>query len=180
VADCVRAGALELLVGPNGGPQLTNFADDSVVLLFSSTTFGEVDTRGVDVGFGYFFDDSWRLDLNYSWFDFDIVEDVGGVRDLLLPNAPENKASLGLSYSRDRWDAYLRGRWVDSHRWYNSATFNGEVKSFTTVDLSGNYAFNEHWKVGANIANLFDEEHWEAFGADLLGRRALVHLAYSW
>jgi iron complex outermembrane receptor protein len=180
VADCVRAGALELLVGPNGGPALTNFDEDAIVLLFSSTTFGKVDTRGADLAFGYFFDDNWRLNLSYSWFEFDIVDDVGGVRDLLQPNAPENKAALTLSYDRTRWDAYLRGRWVEGFPWYNSATFTGFVESYTTVDLSGNYAFNNHWTVGANIANVFDEEHYQAFGADLLGRRALVHVTYSW
>jgi outer membrane receptor protein involved in Fe transport len=181
VADCVRAGALEMLLIPGvGGGQLTNLADESIVLLMSSTTFGEVGTRGVDLGFGYFFDDDWRLTFNYSWFDFDIVRDAPGLRDLLLPNAPEHKLSLGLSYARERWDAYLRGRWVDGFRWFNSATFNGDVEAFTTVDLSGNYALNRHWKVGVNIANLFDDEHWEAFGADLLRRRALIHLTYAW
>lgn len=33
---------------------------------------------------------------------------------------------------------------------------------------------------GADVANLLDNDHYEAFGGDLLGRRALGHLTYSW
>ncbi len=54
------------------------------------------------------------------------------------------------------------------------------VESFTTVDLSGNFDFNDHWKAGVHVANLFGDEHWEAFGADVLERRALAHLTFAW
>jgi hypothetical protein len=33
---------------------------------------------------------------------------------------------------------------------------------------------------GVDAANLLDRDHYEAFGGDLLGRRALGHLTYSW
>ena len=39
---------------------------------------------------------------------------------------------------------------------------------------------SEHWKAGTNISNLFDSVHYEAFGGDLLGRRALVYVAVDW
>lgn len=181
VADCVRARAESALITPDeGGALLTNREGESIVLFQSSTTFGKVDTRGVDVGFGYFFSDDLRLDFSYSWFDFGIAEDRGGQRDLLLPNAPENKASAGLTYTGDRWDASLRGRWVDSFFWFHASWFNGDVESYTTVDLSGNYRLNQHWTVGLHVANLFDDKHWEAWGADLLRRRALAHATFNW
>jgi outer membrane receptor protein involved in Fe transport len=58
--------------------------------------------------------------------------------------------------------------------------FQGDVESYTTVDLNANYRFTDHWKVGVNVANLLDDEHWESFGGDLLGRRALGHVEFSW
>jgi iron complex outermembrane receptor protein len=175
VADCVRAEAAAAL----GLSQLTNRDDESIVVALSLTTFGRVDTQGADVGFGYFFNDDWRLSFSYSWFDFDIQEGSPGLETVLLPNAPENKASLGLFYAKGRWDAGIRGRWVDDFRWANS-TYQGDVESFTTVDLTGNYAVNKNWRVGLNVANLFDEDHWEAFGGDLLGRRALANVTFAW
>jgi hypothetical protein len=30
------------------------------------------------------------------------------------------------------------------------------------------------------MSNLLNNEHWEAFGGDLLGRRALVHVLFMW
>jgi iron complex outermembrane receptor protein len=175
VADCVRAGAAEML----GLAQLTNKDAESIVLLLSLTNFGEVDTRGADVGFNYLFTEKLRLSATYSWFDFDIVEDVPGLEDLLLPNAPENKASIGLNYTTQRWNAFLRGRWVDEFPWIN-ATYGGVVESFTTADLNFNYRLNNNWQFGLNVANAFDEQHWEAFGGDLIGRRALADVTFYW
>jgi iron complex outermembrane receptor protein len=183
VADCVRAAAPLLPVGPGTlgglGWQLTNAQDESIVLGLSYTNIGEVDTRGAEVGLNHFFDDRWSMFATYTWLDFEVVDVVEGLEGVIALNAPENKASLGASYVAGRWDASLRGRWVDSFRWFNPMT-NGEVESFVTVDLTGNYMINESWKVGLNVANLFDEEHIEAWGADLVGRRALVNVTFAW
>jgi outer membrane receptor protein involved in Fe transport len=96
------------------------------------------------------------------------------------PNAPEWKASVGVSYSRDRWDASIRGRWVDDFIWVSSATYMGTVESYTTVDLYGNLAITDNWKVGLHVANALDDKHWEAWGSDLLRRRAMVYGTYMW
>jgi iron complex outermembrane receptor protein len=175
VADCVRGGAASQL----GLAQLTNKNAESIVLFLSNTNFGKVDTRGADVGFNYLFTDKLRLTATYSWFDFDVVEDVLGLEDLLLPNAPENKASVGLNYTTERWNAFLRGRWVDEFPWIN-ATYGGVVESFTTADLNFNYRLNENLQFGLDVANVFDEQHWEAFGGDLIGRRALADVTFFW
>jgi outer membrane receptor protein involved in Fe transport len=45
----------------------------------------------------------------------------------------------------------------------------GDVEAYTTADIRGNYYFTERIGVGVNVANLFDNEHWESFGGDLLG-----------
>ena len=34
--------------------------------------------------------------------------------------------------------------------------------------------------VGLNVANLFNNKHYEAFGGDILGVRALFHIVYGW
>jgi catecholate siderophore receptor len=183
VADCVRATAPTTPFGASTlgalGWQLTNFRNESIVLSLSNTTFGEVDTRGAEVGFQHFLTDRLNLFANYTWFDFEVVEGIPGLENVLEPNTPEHRASLGCSYASDRWNASLRGRWVDSFYWFNSTTA-GEVESYITADLNGNYTVNKHWRVGLNVANVFDEQHWEAWGSDLIGRRALLHLTFLW
>jgi hypothetical protein len=79
--------------------------------------------------------DAWRFSATYSWFDLE--EDVApAVAFVVQPNVPERKASLGVAYVTDRWDASLRGRWVDGSCWVNTATHMGDVEAYTTVNLS--------------------------------------------
>ncbi len=53
------------------------------------------------------------------------------------------------------------------------------MPSYEVVDLTANRELGR-FRVGIDVSNLLDEEHYEFFGADLIGRRALVHLAYAW
>jgi iron complex outermembrane receptor protein len=171
VADCVRA---------NAPPILTNNLDGAAILgAVSYTNFGQVDTQGVDLGLSYYFSDTWSAQASYSWFDYDIKDSVTGLDQLLVPNTPENKASLGVQYRDKKLDAGIAGRWVDEFRWV-VGPFQGDVESYTTVDLVANYRLSRSFSVGVNVSNLLDDEHWESFGGDLLGRRALGLVTYRW
>jgi outer membrane receptor protein involved in Fe transport len=170
VADAFRSAVAQVL-SPLG-MQLSNNPDGAAVVVAQTyTNFGDVDTQGVDVGLRYYFSDDWGLLFGYSWFDFEPGQ--------LLPNSPENKFQLGLTYSGSRLDATLRGRWVDEFRW-EDGLFKGNVMAYTTVDVNANYRFGKAWKAGVTVANLLDDSHYESFGGDLLGRRALGHLTFSW
>lgn len=159
---------------------LSNNLDGTPILAAASyTNFGKVKTQGIDLGLNYYFADDLQLALSYSWFDFSIEEKAPGLEDLLLPNSPSNKATAGLSYVKRRYDVGISARWVDSFRWV-VGPFQGEVESYTVVDLNGNVHLGDHWTLGVNVANAADHRHWEAFGGDVLGRRALAHVEYAW
>jgi iron complex outermembrane receptor protein len=161
-------------------PLLTHNLDGTqIIAAVSYTNFGEVDTQGIELGVNYYFDDHWNGTFNYSWFDFEIQQDNTGLERLLLPNSPENQVSPGLGWVGQSFDVGASLRSVDDFRWV-VGPFQGDVESYTTVDLNANYRFTDHWKVGVNVANLLDDEHWESFGGDLLGRRALGHVEFSW
>jgi len=156
-----------------------NFDGSNIIAAVSYTNFGKVDTQGVELGLNYYFVDDWTFSFAYSWFDFEIQDAPPGFEFLLLPNSPDKKFSLGLSYAHGPFDAGFNLRWVNDFRW-GVGPFQGDVLSYTTVDLTGNYAINDRFTVGANVSNLFNNEHWEAFGGDLLGRRALVYFMVNW
>jgi iron complex outermembrane receptor protein len=161
-------------------PVLSNNLDGSPIIVGASyTNVGQVDTQGVDVGLNYYIDDKWSLAASYSWFDFEIGSEFGAFGNILLPNSPENKLSLGFTYATDRWDLGVDGRWVDEFQWA-VGPFQGDVESYETFDLVGNYHLSDNWTVGVNVANLFDDEHWESFGGDILARRALGYVSYGW
>jgi iron complex outermembrane receptor protein len=162
-------------------PLLSNNLDGSNILAaLSYSNFGEVDTQGIDIGLNYYFLDPWKLAFSYSWFDFEPQEDVPpGFDPLLAPNSPEHSFLVGLAYLDQRWGVDVAVRWVDDFRW-SVGIFQGDVISYTTVDLNANYSIVENWTVGANISNLFDDEHYESFGGDIISRRALGYVTYDW
>lgn len=170
--------ALQGALGPTFFALSNNFDGDPIIVGASYTNFGQVDTQGVELGLNVFLNPQWRINTSYSWFDFDVKNQL--TQDPLEPNAPENAASFGLSYVTDKFDIGGSFRWSDEYRWVVGTLFRGDVPSFETVDLTANYRVNENWQIGVNVSNLFDDEHFEAFGGDLIGRRALGHVAFSW
>jgi len=176
------AGVPEALAAVIRGlvPLLSNNVDGSNILAAASyTNFGDVDTEGIDFGVNHYRSDGWTLNFNYSWFDFEIQDPLPGLERLLLPNSPPNKLAAGATYARDRFDVGGSFRWVDEFRWA-VGPFQGDVEAYYTIDVNGNYHIGDQWTVGATIANATDNQHWESWGGDVLGRRALAHVAFGW
>jgi outer membrane receptor for ferrienterochelin and colicins len=146
-------------------------------LVLSYANAGAVDTQGVDVAMNYYITGSWIADLSYSWFDFEVKEKQLG--DQLLPNAPENKMSAGLAYHGERFGASVKYRWVDDFAWA-AGVFVGFVPSYDVVDFGVNYRINDNLQVGLDVSNLLDEENYQAFGGDIVTRRALGSITFGW
>ena len=118
----------------------------------------------------------WTIQGSYTGFHSN-VSDVP--ENPLLPNTPVHQFSAGTAYAQGRFGGALRYRWVDSFPWL-SGIYVGQVPSYGVLDFNGSYKLTTHVTAGADLANLLDNDHYEAFGGDLLGRRALGHLTYSW
>ncbi len=150
---------------------------DPIFTALSYVNFGEVDTEGVEIGVNYYINRNWVLDLGYAYFDFEVQRQLA--QDPVLPNTAENKYNLGISYIGDRFNAALKYRSVEAFRWA-AGIFAGPVPSYDVVNLNANYQVTDHWQVGVDVSNLLDDVHYEIFGGDLLERRALAHISYSW
>lgn len=158
---------------------LSNNVDGAPIFALASyTNAGAVDTQGVDIGLNYYVTPEWQLDFSYSWFDFSTTEE-GVTPGDLESNAPENKLSAGVSYRGSKLSSSLRFRWVEEFNWA-AGSFQGPVPSYNVVNLSGDYAVSERFTIGVNVSNLLDDEHYESFGGDLIGRRALGYVRFNW
>ncbi|HVR42876.1 MAG TPA: TonB-dependent receptor [Thermoanaerobaculia bacterium] len=156
---------------------MTNLANGQPAVVFSYTNAGKVDTEGIELSFNFYLNENWILDANYSWFDFEVQEQLFG--DRLLPNAPENKYNLGVTYRTPAIDVALKYRWVEGFDWA-TGVFVGPIPTYNVMNLAANYRVTPDWRVGLNVSNLTDDRHYQAFGGDLLERRALGFVAYSW
>jgi outer membrane receptor protein involved in Fe transport len=180
VAQALRNAVENSVGGSTLGFRLAQDLDGNTVVIGRTyTNVGEVKTQGVDFGLQYFITPSMSLQASYSWFDFQIDDVDEKVRNILLPNSPEHKGSLAFAMTKKRWAFSISGRWVQGFRW-SAGVYEGEIPDYSTVDLSASYAFNDHFRLGLNVANLRDSVHFEAFGGDLLERRALLNLTAQW
>lgn len=146
-------------------------------LVLSYTNAGAVDSQGAELAMNYYVTNTWLVDFNYSHFDFDVKSKQLG--DVLLPNAPANKFNLGVAYRSPKFDAKVTYRWVEEFDWA-AGIFVGTVPQYDVVNLSGNYKFSDRFGFGVDISNLLDEKHYEAFGGDILSRRALGFVTVNW
>lgn len=157
-------------------PGLTTI-NGAPALVVSYANAGEVETRGAEFAVNYYVTNNWLWDFNYAWFDFDVKSFQQG--DRLEPNAPEHKFNTGLSWRGSRFDARIGYRWVDEFRWA-AGLFVGKVEKYHVVNLGGNFRVSDMFAVGVDVQNATDNEHFEAFGGDLLSRRALGTVTVTW
>lgn len=146
------------------------------VPLLSFGSFGQVDTRGAEVNVDASVR-SLRLGAGVSWFDYDIASQAA--ENPLSPNRPEWQTALSVGWVADRFDVNADWRWSDGFD-YRSGIFVGPVPSYSVIDLGANYCIDQRWSLGLSVANALDHEHYEAFGGDLLGRRALLFATVTW
>lgn len=121
----------------------------------------------------------------------------------------DNNASFGIEYDNLKgFSTRLNGRYI-GHRYENNymyaadysnwpnvtrapINFKGEDVRSTIIgedilrhpvyyvfDFSANYAFNEHYNVGVNVANLFDENYSEKDGFNMPGRSIMAKFTYK-
>ena len=176
-AAAVVTATLETVLPPNVFAALSNDATGRpVIALLSFGNFGSAKTAGIELGATYLLPKGWTIESSYTGFHSN-VSDVP--ENPLSPNTPVHQFRAGTAYAQARFSGALRYRWVDSFQWL-SGIYVGQVPSYGVVDLNGSYRLTKQITAGADVANLFDNDHYEAFGGDILGRRALGHLTYSW
>lgn len=99
--------------------------------------FGHVDTYGVDVGLNYYFSDSFRTSVNYSYFgreldknDLDNDGNLDGqVLESELPiNTPNHKFSVGLHFNKGKFYGAVYGRFVEKYDFFSGINVAAETQ----------------------------------------------------
>lgn len=177
VADVLLA-SLEGALGPlffllSNDP----LTDDPIFALSTIVNFGEMNTRGAELALNHSLSRRLSLDASYAWLDFDIKDELAEAP--IEVNGPEHKVTFGLTYNHDNISASASYRWVDDFRWAEGL-LRGPVPSYSVVNVAGVYHLSNGWQVGLNVSNLFDDRHYEAFSGDVLERRVIGHVGFSW
>ena len=157
---------------------LTNLEDGSPAFaVLSLGNFGKARTQGLEIGTTSALRGGFRVDASYTLFDYALTLAAPDVP--LLPNTPRHQTSLGLAYGGPGLTLGVRYRRTSGFDWL-SGIYSGRVPGYGLTDVQASYPLNDRLRVGVDASNLFDNEHYEMFGGDLIGRRALAHLMVSW
>lgn len=162
-------------------PQPSVLPEDSLGYvrgIWSYSNAGKVHEKGIEVGVNYYVTDSWILDVNYTFFDFDVLEKAS--YDVLLPNAPKHKANGGITYRNSTGlQVGASVKYVPTFEWA-AGIYQGPILAYTLVNLSASYQINDHFQLGLNVTNLLDREHYEIFGGSLIRRRAVASVTVTY
>jgi outer membrane receptor protein involved in Fe transport len=156
---------------------ISNLPGGQPFVALSLTNTGRVESQGAEAEISTDIARHFRAGGNYAYFNFQIGEQKPGTQ--VHPNAPRNTFStFGSFYSR-RFTANLRYRWVQGLYWANGL-LTGPVPAYGVADFAALYNLSRHYKLGLQIDNFANNAHYEVFGGDVLKRRTLGYMAYSW
>lgn len=159
----------------NGTVSLTVFSQDTENQIDFSFAVGgykniaQVDTQGVELAVQYQFTESLYSAASFAYID---SEDGNGNELTRLPKLtgdltlnwqpmPQLNTTLVVVYNDDEQDS------------------RGVVSSWTRIDLSAVYQFNDHVDVIARIENLGDKDYQQIFGYGTPQRSGYVGVTYS-
>ena len=175
--DALRASNAALLAGYTAlaASPFTDLAGVGRVIYLSYAQAGEVEEKGIEIGFGYGFTPEFRVDATYTYFDFDI-EDPGlaAAGQSIVPNTPRHKGNIAFTYTGFQgFDASLSAKFVEKHEW-NAGVFAGRIPANQMVDVNLGYRINNNLRPFAAVSNLLDKRRFQLYGGSVIGRRILV------
>ena len=168
---------LERFLAPGVRAGLVNRADGSPAVVQSFANAGEATVRGADLGLRVQIARGWESTLAYTLLDFHVERAALG--DVLVANAPDHRFAVTVAYAGPALRVGASWRWQPELEWA-AAGARGVVPPITDVDFAASRRLGAAWELDVRVDNLLDRRHYESFGGDLLGRRALLTVAWSW
>ena len=159
-------------ISPLAGAGLSRTENGNTAIVISYANAGDVDQKGIDIGIGRQLNDEFRVNASFSWFDFTVNSQQAG--DSLLPNTPDKKGTLSLSYEgkRNGFDASVSARFVAAFDWA-AGVFAGRIPSSETVNASAGYQFSPRYRLFVTGTNVLNQQRYQLFGGSVITRRVL-------
>ena len=137
---------------------------------YRALNLGKARTEGVESTFAYRPNIDWTLSGSYV---YTLSQDRAASQELL--RRPKHQANLVATYNySEQLDVGANARYSSNRRDIdiNSPYGRLDVKSFTTLDLYGNYRINPNLTAYGRLENLLDKDYEEVYGYGMLGRTA--------
>jgi outer membrane receptor for ferrienterochelin and colicins len=155
---------------------LTNLNGSPAIVLSLANT-GRVTSYGTELGLKWQLTPRVTVDGTYSAFKFEVHDTITGTS--VHPNAPSSQFAFGATYRDQRAAGSIAYRRVAKFPWA-SGRYVGDVPAYGVANADASWRLNDYLSLSATVSNLFNEEHYEVFGGDLLRRRAMMSLGVSW
>jgi iron complex outermembrane receptor protein len=144
----------------------------------SNANIGTIDQYGVDIGLNYYLTSNLQLGANASWYGFRVVENNTPSQPI-FPNTSPLRANASITYTEPSfYDVTLQISHVQGFQWL-AGVFLGYVPEYTIVNLSGGVQVLSNLRLGFNVFNLLDRQHFQIFGGTYLPRMATVKIDYT-
>ncbi|MBX3173645.1 MAG: TonB-dependent receptor [Gemmatimonadaceae bacterium] len=180
---------------PAGTLDFANDLYDRSYLVFTyQNASGQVDVRGVDVGFDYLFNDMYSVEASYSNLSRNVFADATGASaaNPLAANTPKHRATLTFRRVDEMkgMSMEVRGRYMDAFP-VNSGVLNSynigtptrypavPVNAFLDAGFSWRLPVAQNIRWSLNIQNLLNNEVQSFAGVAPVGRLATTRVQYT-
>ncbi len=147
-------------------------------LVIAPTNIAIVDEVGAELSATYFLTSELSVSANYAYLDVS-VQDNELTQQQILPNTSPHRINVGVEYIQPTvFDAAVQLRYVEGFRWI-AGLFEGFVPSYAVLNLNAGYYVLPQLRVGVNVFNMLDREHYEIFGGTVLRRQVTGNVQFS-
>jgi len=145
---------------------------------FTYRNVGEKINKGVEVSIDYRPNTTWRMNLNYSFQDKPEVKGVD-ITEINLP--PTNRLNFSLGYDSEHFFVDSAVNYVDDAYWTDvlDSRFWGPTESYTSLNLTVGYRFNDNITLSVIGNNITDERIQQHVFGDIISRRVTGNLRFS-
>lgn len=176
VADSVLAAELAK-INPNFPSRLSMYKN-AAALVIAPTNIAVVDELGAELAATYFVTNELSISANYAYIDV-TVKDNELKQQQILPNTSPHRINVGAEYIVPAaFDASIQLRYVEGFKWI-AGLFEGFVPSYAVVNLNAGYFVLPELRLGVNVFNLLDRDHYEIFGGTILRRQVTGSITYT-
>lgn len=159
--------------------------DGRPAFVVSNTNIGIVDQYGVEISAEYSLTQYLRVNANYSYYAFDLVDAttpnpfLATGEQLLLPNTSPHRVNLGATYAVPGvFDVAAQFRYVEGFAWL-AGDFKGFVPSYALLNVNAGYHVTQELKLGLVVTNLLDRRHYQIFGGSIIPRLTYLSASYT-